>query len=140
MKIYTRTGDDGTTGLFGGTRVSKHHPRVVAYGDLDELNSTLGAARAALPDTADSDPGLRQIGDRIAQIQADMLTIGAQFASSRTPTTFIKPDAIPRLEGWIDEAEAALPPLQTFILPGGSLAGAMLHLACAAAPSARPGF
>ncbi|MGE0431184.1 MAG: cob(I)yrinic acid a,c-diamide adenosyltransferase [Planctomycetota bacterium] len=135
MKIYTRTGDDGSTGLFGGGRVSKYHPRVVAYGELDELSSTLGAARAALDDGTDpanddgGSGGIATIAGRIAIIQGDLLTIGAQFASSRNPSTFIEPESIPRLEGWIDEADALLPPLQTFILPGGSMAGAMLHLA-----------
>jgi cob(I)alamin adenosyltransferase len=132
MKIYTRTGDKGTTGLFGGGRVRKHHPRVDAYGTVDELNSALGVARADLSATPADGTGaalLTEIAGRIAQVQADLLTIGAEFASSREPRERLPDAAAARLETWIDEAEAHLPALTSFILPGGTRAAASLHVA-----------
>jgi cob(I)alamin adenosyltransferase len=137
MKIYTKTGDDGDTGLFGGSRVPKFHLRVRAYGDLDELNSALGLARALLSDPATAEDGAGPVATvtgsvsvvkaRMAEVQKDLFTIGAHFASARPPRTRLDPGAVSRLECWIDDAEVDLPPLQTFILPGGSPAGAQLH-------------
>jgi cob(I)alamin adenosyltransferase len=127
VKIYTKTGDRGDTGLFGGTRVSKADPRVEAYGAVDETNAALGHARAAgVPPAIDA---------MLAHIQRDLFALGAQLADGRAASA--KPldkmqlgDAdIARLEGWIDELEATLPPLRKFILPGGSPGGAALHLA-----------
>ncbi len=125
MKVYTRTGDDGTTGLFAGGRVSKAHPRVESYGTVDELNSVIGLARSAT-----DDPALDGI---LADLQNELFRLGADLA---TPLTD-KPDkphvlrlptgASTRLEGIIDRCEEDLPPLTNFILPGGCLAAAHLH-------------
>ena len=127
MKIYTKTGDDGTTSLFDGTRVAKTHPRVMAYGTVDELNAHLGAARASGLDT--------ELGDRVTHIQRDLFALGARLAdprhtiAGRVTKASIADADVARLEGWIDTLEAELPPLRHFILPGGSPAGAALHVA-----------
>jgi cob(I)alamin adenosyltransferase len=127
QRIYTKTGDAGETGLFGGGRVRKSHPRVEAYGAVDELNAVLGWARVAVQDAA--------VAEQLVQIQADLFGLGAHLATAvpagrRAPKLPPLPDArIPQLERWIDEAEAALPELRTFILPGGSPGGAALHMA-----------
>ncbi|HUP61767.1 MAG TPA: cob(I)yrinic acid a,c-diamide adenosyltransferase [Thermoanaerobaculia bacterium] len=122
MKIYTRTGDSGQTSLFGGTRVSKDDARIEAYGTIDELSSFLGVARAgALPQSIDS---------VLQQAQVDLFEIGAHLASpgtSRFPGVDLA--RIEELERAIDEMEPELEPLTTFILPGGSLAAAQLHVA-----------
>lgn len=128
IRIYTRTGDEGETGLFGGGRVAKSHPRVHAYGEVDELNATVGVVIARLP-AAES-----QVRDRLTTVQGDLFTLGAHLA---TPEDARPRDHIPPLpedrpgtfERWIDEAEEELEPLRSFILPGGSEAGAALHLA-----------
>ena len=130
MKIYTKTGDSGDTGLFGGTRVSKADPRVAAYGDVDELNACLGFARAALV-TADD----QELAGMLEQIQRDLFALGARLAdpghkiAERVMKAAVTPADIARLEGWIDALESALPPLRRFILAGGSQAGAALHVA-----------
>lgn len=127
MKIYTRTGDGGETSLFGGGRVSKDHPRVEAYGTVDELSSLLGVAIAE---------GLTgACSARLALVQRDLFAIGASLATLRddgrkSPEVPALPvDRIPDMEGWMDEAEALLPPLKRFILPGGTKAAAALHVA-----------
>ena len=131
VKIYTRTGDRGETGLFGGVRVSKADPRVAAYGDIDELNATLGVARAAL---VERDAG-SALAPMLEHIQRDLFALGARLAdparqiADRVTKASVGPGDIARLEGWIDELEASLPPLRRFILPGGSPAGASLHFA-----------
>ena len=127
MKIYTRTGDAGGTALFGGTRVSKDDPRVAAYGDVDELNATLGtvSAQCELPG---------EVADIIAHIQKDLFAIGARLAdpaekiAERVTKVAVTDADIQRLENWIDQFEAELPALRRFILPGGNRAGALLHL------------
>ncbi len=124
-KIYTRRGDDGSTGLFGGPRVRKDDLRVAAYGDVDELNSALGVAREELPEG-----DLRTLLD---ELQSELFTLGAQLA---TPDASAAPKEIPRivaqqtdrLEREIDRLTEELPPMRNFILPGGSRAGATLHL------------
>jgi cob(I)alamin adenosyltransferase len=127
MKIYTRTGDAGETALFDGSRVSKADPRVEAYGHVDELNAVLGLARAA-----GVDAGLDAWLD---QLQRDLFALGAQLAdpASRIAPRVVKaalgPGDTARLEQWIDSAEAELPPLRRFVLPGGTGAAAALHLA-----------
>ncbi|MBX3275251.1 MAG: cob(I)yrinic acid a,c-diamide adenosyltransferase [Sandaracinaceae bacterium] len=124
MKIYTKQGDAGETGLFGGTRVSKASARVAAYGDVDELNSTLGVARAAGLD-ADVDALL-------ASIQSELFELGAELAARPGKDVGLPPigDAqVEALERAIDRAEEELAPLASFILPGGSLAAAHLHVA-----------
>jgi cob(I)alamin adenosyltransferase len=124
MKIYTKTGDDGETGLYAGPRVRKDDSRIEAYGTVDELNAALGLVRASdLP--ADTDALL-------AAVQADLFTVGAQLAApdgcgARLPK--LGPDEITALEAAIDEHEARLTPLRHFILPGGSASSAALHLA-----------
>ena len=131
MKIYTRTGDSGETGLFGGVRVSKADPRVAAYGDVDELNATLGLARATL---LERDPE-SALAPMLEHIQRDLFALGARLAdpahqiAGRVTKAAVGASDIARLEGWIDELEASLPALRRFILPGGSTAGAALHVA-----------
>ncbi len=126
MKIYTRTGDAGETGLFGGARVGKDDPRVEAYGTVDELNSCLGVARA-LGASAATDEALRQI-------QSDLFTVGAELAcvpgkEDKLRMTPVGEADIARLEGYIDRSEEALEPLKSFVLPGGSAVAAELHRA-----------
>jgi cob(I)alamin adenosyltransferase len=121
-RIYTRTGDDGSTGLADGTRLPKDHPRVAAYGDVDELNAALGAA-VAFCET----PPVRQ---RLAGIQADLFALGAQLARAKPKQkTRLDEERLREFEGWMDEWMAALPPMKGFILPAGARGGAMLHLA-----------
>jgi cob(I)alamin adenosyltransferase len=128
MRIYTRTGDAGETGLFGGGRVSKADPRVEAYGSVDEANAAIGVALAAA--------GAAPVRERLARLQPDLFAIGAHLATP-APRDGRKAPSLPPLplgriaemEAWIDEAEAELPPLRAFIMPGGCPAGAALHLA-----------
>ncbi|MBI3566206.1 MAG: cob(I)yrinic acid a,c-diamide adenosyltransferase [Elusimicrobia bacterium] len=137
MSIYTRAGDKGETGLFGGARVPKTHPRVAAYGTLDELNSHLGAARAALAGEA----ALKDLDAALARVQAECFMVGALLATpadkaAKLSAPFdrgLPADAAKRLESEIDAWEAGLPALKTFILPGGGAAGAALHVARAVA-------
>jgi cob(I)alamin adenosyltransferase len=127
VKIYTKTGDTGETGLFDGTRVPKSDPRVDAYGEVDELNAWLGLVRANRVDA--------EIDAMLDRIQRDLFALGAQLAdprhkmASRVEKAVIGPEDVARLEGWIDTLEAGLAPLRRFILAGGSPAGALLHLA-----------
>jgi cob(I)alamin adenosyltransferase len=129
VKIYTKTGDNGETGLYGGVRVSKAHARVAAYGDVDETHAALGLARASL------DPGHSvDLAAMLEQIQRDLFALGARLAdpahriADRVAKAVIGADDVERLEGWIDGLEAELPPLRRFILAGGAPAGAALHL------------
>ncbi len=127
MKIYTKTGDAGETGLFDGARVSKADPRVDAYGDVDELGAWLGLIRAQQP-SADLDAMLETI-------QRDLFAIGALVAdprhkiAPRVEKAALQAAAIAQLETWIDALEGELPPLRRFLLSGGAPAGAMLHVA-----------
>jgi cob(I)alamin adenosyltransferase len=125
VKIYTRTGDDGTTGLLGPGRVRKDDRRVAAYGDVDELNAALGAAR-----THDRDGALVA---EIGFIQARLFALGAELATiAPGPLAGIERITdvdVTALEGVIDRLEADLPPLGNFIVPGGGPLGAALHLA-----------
>jgi cob(I)alamin adenosyltransferase len=129
VKIYTKTGDGGETGLFGGSRVSKADPRVAAYGDVDELNAHLGFARATLLAADDT-----ELAVMLEQIQRDLFAVGARLAdpghkiADRVTKAAVSPADITRLEGWIDAMESALPPLRRFILAGGSQPGAALHV------------
>ena len=130
MKIYTKTGDSGETGLFGGTRVSKADPRVAAYGDVDEISACLGLARAMLVTGGDD-----ELASMLEQIQKDLFALGARLAdpghkiAGRVTKAAVGAGDIARLEGWIDALESVLPPLRRFILAGGSQPGAALHLA-----------
>jgi cob(I)alamin adenosyltransferase len=141
MKIYTRRGDEGETGLLGGSRVSKSDPRVEAYGTIDELNSAIGLA-LALDEPGHLGGGPRSGGEapgdasRLRRVQADLLTIGAGLAAARPDrerdrgTLPALPAArVSELEAWIDRLDAELPELDAFVLPGGSPAGAQLHVA-----------
>lgn len=125
MKIYTRSGDTGKTSLFGGERVSKSSVRLHAYGTLDELNALLGLS-SAMPDL---DATLR---GQLLEIQSLLFTIGADLATPlHGDASIIRTDALyaEKLERWIDAFDETLAPLTQFILPGGSEAGARLHLA-----------
>lgn len=134
MKIYTRTGDAGETGLFGGARVGKDDPRVEAYGTVDELNSCLGVARALGPS--------RATDEALQQIQSDLFTVGAELAcvpgkEDKLRLVTVAEADIARLEGWIDGSEAPLEPLKNFVLPGGCPAAAELHRAPHGMPKGR---
>jgi len=127
MRIYTKTGDAGETGLFDGTRVPKSDPRVDAYGDVDELNAWLGVVRSAgtFPD----------IDELLQAIQRDLFAVGSALAdpshkiAKRVDKILLGPDDTARLEKAIDSLETELPPLRRFILAGGTQTGAVLHLA-----------
>ena len=127
MKIYTKTGDAGETGLFGGRRVSKADARVAAYGDVDELNAWLGFVRSNLSDG--------QLGEMLEHLQRDLFALGARLAdpghkiAERVVKAAVTDADITRLEGWIDQLESELQPLRRFILAGGCTAGAALHVA-----------
>lgn len=135
--MYTRGGDKGETGLFGGARVPKSHPRVAAYGSIDELNCFLGAARAALS----SEPSFRALDAALERLQAECFVVGALLATpadklGKLGAPFdagLPVGATARLEKEVDAWEADLPSLKTFILPGGGAAGAALHVARAVA-------
>lgn len=125
-RIYTRTGDDGETGLFGGGRVPKSHHRVAAYGTLDELNAAIGWAVALLED--------QETIARLTVVQSDLFSLGAHLATpagarTRDHLPPLPEQRVEELEQWIDRAEQALDPLESFILPGGGEAGAALHFA-----------
>ena len=144
MAIYTRTGDDGTTGLFGNRRVAKDDARITAYGTIDELNSVIGLVGPAIDANsqrtkvnsviglagpaidANSQPShaqLKSIQDALFEIGADLATEGGQACVPRITT------AIGQLESWIDASEQQLTPLKTFVLPGGCQVASLLHLA-----------
>ncbi len=135
MKIYTKGGDAGETSLFDNTRVSKANPRVDAYGEVDELNASLGLARASLAQGELSAGRTADLGAELAQIQKDLFALGAELAdpshriAERVSKARVTDADVERLERTIDRLEAELPPLQRFILPGGAPAGAGLHLA-----------
>lgn len=128
MKIYTRTGDTGDTALFGGGRVPKNHPRVAAYGDVDELNSSLGVVRATAPcDFFDS---------LFETIQRDLFSIGGHLASPEPEKVRkaleraeLSTDRVAEFEAAIDAADEELPPLRAFVLPAGAPKAAALHVA-----------
>jgi cob(I)alamin adenosyltransferase len=121
MPIYTRTGDDGDTGLFGNRRVAKDHVRIDAYGTIDELNAFVGLLRSE-PLDAEFDRQLKTVQDTLFEICADLATEGGRASLPR-----VEP-AIAELERWIDASEAQLAPLRSFVLPGGTRAAALLHV------------
>ncbi len=128
MKIYTRTGDRGETGLFGGGRVPKDHPRVQAYGDVDELNSAIGVARATAP--------VAFMDALLESIQRDLFAIGGHLATpdpDKVAKALAKAELsegrIVEFEAAMDAADAELPPLRAFVLPAGTPKAAALHLA-----------
>jgi cob(I)alamin adenosyltransferase len=130
MKLYTRSGDDGTTGLFGGGRVGKDHPRIEAYGTVDELNACLGLAAAACGER-EAEQRFREI---LTAIQSRLFDIGADLA---TPQESPYRDRLPEvgqrhveeMERWIDEVDGKIPPIRNFVLPGGTELASRLHLA-----------
>ncbi|MFY9343450.1 MAG: cob(I)yrinic acid a,c-diamide adenosyltransferase [Planctomycetota bacterium] len=122
MPIYTRTGDDGATGLFGNRRVPKDDVRIEAYGAIDELNAFVGLLRAEPLDP----PFDRQL----QTIQSTLFDIGADLATEGGKASLVRVEpAIKELERWIDASEASLPPLRNFVLPGGCRVAALLHVA-----------
>jgi cob(I)alamin adenosyltransferase len=127
-KIYTRTGDDGTTGLGNGARVQKYDLRVEAYGTVDETNATIGLARLHTS-------GIGQLDAMLARIQNDLFDLGADLCTplAHEPLPYeplrIIEEQVQRLEAEIDELNGELQPLKSFVLPGGSPASAHLHLA-----------
>jgi cob(I)alamin adenosyltransferase len=128
MKIYTRTGDQGETGLFGGGRVPKDHPRVAAYGDVDELNSALGVVRA----TAEQeffDPLLESIQRDLFALGGHLATPDPERVRTALEKAVLSEERIIGFERIMDEAETALPPLRAFVLPAGTRIAAALHLA-----------
>ncbi len=124
-KIYTRTGDQGDTGLFGGPRVRKDNPRIEAYGTVDELNAFVGAARFEIA------PVDKPIDELLARIQNDLFDVGAELATPDPVKGMrsVSQTQIDELEQAIDRYEELVPPLRQFILPGGSKAGVQMHLA-----------
>lgn len=128
LKIYTKTGDDGQTGLFGGGRVDKDHPRVDAYGEIDELNAVLGMARAV--------EMMPRIDEVLVPIQRDLFSIGALLSTpdrdkmrEQLRKARLDDERIAELERAIDACDAELEPLRSFILPGGTPKSAVLHVA-----------
>jgi cob(I)alamin adenosyltransferase len=126
VKIYTKTGDSGSTGLFGGARVDKDDARVNTYGTVDETNAAIGAARSA---------GLvPAIDEVLREVQSDLFTLGAELAcvpghESRLKMALVDGADIGRLERAIDSAEEGMTPLASFVLPGGTTGAAQLHAA-----------
>lgn len=131
MKLYTRTGDDGTTGLFSGARVSKDHPRVEAYGTVDELNACLGLAAAACDRSKPFDARVLEI---FAHLQSRLFDIGADLATpdgakNEAKIERITDEHVSEVEAWIDEVDSGNPPMKHFILPGGTELASRLHVA-----------
>lgn len=133
-RVYTRTGDDGQTGLVGGKRINKDDLRIASYGDVDELNSVLGVVRATLAaapyqGTAEA----KRIDDVLAFLQQELFDLGSELAtppeSEYEGMIRIGEEAVQRMEAWMDELSADLPELKSFVLPGGGAAAAMLHVA-----------
>ena len=125
MKVYTRKGDEGQTGLLGGTRVPKHHPRIEAYGTLDELNAWIG--KVASHDASVS----MQV--KLQQIQNELFTLGSHLATTdlqwKAKLPKMNPQGPDELESWMDEMEVSLPELTSFVLPGGHPAACDAHVA-----------
>ena len=125
MKIYTKTGDKGTTGILGGTRLSKHNLRIDSYGTVDELNSYLGLIR--------DQPVCMDIQDEIVDIQNILFVIGSYLASDPTKSKVVIPELqveeIEKLESSMDQMDAELPDMRNFILPGGHQSISFCHIA-----------
>jgi len=125
-RIYTKTGDSGTTGLGDFSRVAKTDPRIAAYADVDECNATIGVV-LAMSDVAD------EIRNVLTTVQNDLFDVGADLCNPiaenpKYPPLRITEDYLTRIEGWCDEFNARLPKLDSFILPGGTKAAALLHV------------
>ena len=132
-KIYTRTGDNGSTGLTDGSRVAKHSPRPQAYGSVDELNSSLGLVYFCLNNNS-TDNKFIEIINLIKEIQNDLFDLGADLSTPISKTTEkypplrIKKTQVEKIEQQIDKYNSSLKPLNSFILPGGSEASSLLHM------------
>lgn len=131
MRLYTKTGDDGTTGLFGGQRVSKDHPRVEAYGTLDEFNAAIGLAAAACDPRRPLHAGLLEI---FAQLQSRLFDIGADLATPEgdkheKKIQRIDEHHVEEAERWIDEIDDGNSPMKSFVMPGGTELASRLHVA-----------
>lgn len=128
MKIYTKTGDDGTTGLLGGGRVAKDSPRIVAYGTVDELNACIGRARVELELEREG-----SVVGPLSRVQAELFVVGAELAdpkgTQRRRGITVSESSVAALEADIDRWEEALPALTSFVVPGGTRAAADLHVA-----------
>src|SRR5262245_51494463 len=136
MPLYTKTGDEGDTGLFDGSRVRKDDVRVCAYGAVDELNAHIGVALCAVADRAKR-PGTAvqswtALRERLSLIQSELFSIGAELATpgskKREKVPIATAEQSAQLERWIDEATAEVPTLRAFVLPGGDEAAAHLHV------------
>jgi cob(I)alamin adenosyltransferase len=137
--LYTRSGDDGTTGLFGGGRVNKDHPRVEAYGTVDELNAAIGLAAAEVErHSASAEGPMRSLLDSIQNIftdlQSRLFDIGADLATPEgakheAKILRISAEQVAEVERWIDAIDAGSPPMKSFVMPGGTELAARLHLA-----------
>jgi cob(I)alamin adenosyltransferase len=123
VKIYTKTGDDGSTGLIGGNRVRKSSPRIIAYGEVDELNSSLGIVISLKLDA--------DIADLLTKIQNDLFVVGADLASPdlKNTTNRVTDDMVQFIESNIDKLEMELDPISYFILPGGDTIASHIHMA-----------
>ncbi len=134
-RIYTRTGDDGTTGLGDGSRVSKVDPRIEAYGTVDELNCVLGVCLDLIPAANSPATARASTRQRLIQLQQDLFDLGADLCVPHDPPPRgfsplrIGAARVQRLEGWIDDINAGLRPLESFVLPGGNPLAAQLHVA-----------
>ena len=132
MKVYTRTGDDGTTGLFGAGRVSKSHPRIAAYGTVDEANACLGMARTAIATGGGEGPRAAEADALLARLQNELFVLGGDLSAPREttyPVPRVAAHHVAALEADIDRLTLDLPPLKHFVLPGGTPAAATVHLA-----------
>lgn len=132
-RIYTRTGDDGTTGLVGGARVKKNSLRIDSYGTLDELSSHIGLARTGLAPYLSGDAGIRRLDEWLAWTQDALFNLGSELATPQAKRwegmPLVSADDVKALERAIDEAQNELEPLRNFIHAGGSFPGAYLHVA-----------
>jgi len=132
MKLYTKSGDDGTTGLFGGDRVAKDHPRVEAYGAVDELNAALGLAAAAVDHSLQGESA-QEFASLLGQLQSRLFDLGADLATPESSPHASKimrmaQRHVDELERWIDRIDARNEPMRQFVLPGGTELAARLHL------------
>jgi cob(I)alamin adenosyltransferase len=138
-RLYTRSGDDGTTGLYGSGRVNKDHPRVEAYGAVDELNAAIGLAAAEVDRVRNTAAGktrtlLDLLGHIFADLQSRLFDIGADLATPEgakheAKILRIGDEQVAEVERWIDEIDAGSPPMKSFVMPGGTELAARLHLA-----------